>query len=238
MTIDKRFAWRGAPVRLALASRYADLWHYSAIERQVTCDSAAAAKSATQLKRMAESFASVLDASQLLAMKAAAEVSSRLAADLRLLRPWAMAYSKFCAEKQRREREEHLDALAAQLWMSEEDVLAEAADLIAFYDESAEGTEVEAFISKLRRCKSAYRGTSGMEARDALSLLPGLLSARKAQEVRRCAARVLDQMTPGWADGNSIWYAGRDDYLAWRKAHVQAQAAAAAAAAPVGAAGF
>ena len=229
MTIDKRFIWRGAPVSVDLASRYDRQWHYSVIERQVKCDSATAAKTATQLKRMAETFAPVLDASQLLALKAAAQVSTRLASDLRVLRPWAAAYSKFCAEKQRREHDERLDLRAAQLWVSDEEAFAEAADLVAFYAESAAGVEVEAFISEHRGYKSVYRGTSGMEVRDALSLLPELLSAGKAQEIRRCAVRILDEMSQGWADGIRTWYAGRDDYLVWRKAHLQAHTITAAA---------
>jgi hypothetical protein len=232
MSIDKNFIWRGPPVNGDLASRYGCRWHYSVMERRVKNDAAAAAKNATQLEQMSASFALVLDASQLLALNAAVQVSKRLAADLKRLRPWAAGYAAFSAQKERREYEERLDASAARLWANDVEALAEAVDLVAFYANGVEGEEVDEFIIKQKQVKyrSVYRQSSS--SNEALSQLPKYLASHSVLQVRRCAVAILDAMGhgEGW---NGTWFVGRNDYEAWRKARARSRAVAAAALATV-----
>lgn len=235
LSTEEKFTWRGRPVNAELASRYGR-WHYSSLENQVKSDAASAAKLATQLAKLSTTFDHVLGAPERLALQAAAQVSSALASDLKRLRPWASAYSRFSEEQAKRANEQRLIARSLEWWPRDEDVLTEASDLVAFFETGAAGDDVDAFL--LERVQRAYtkvrRTVPSGNADLALRQLPGLLTTRTILGVRRCAAEVVDEVQAGFPGYDGTWFAGREDYLAWRQARSQARTSATRALAALG----
>ncbi|WP_427913904.1 hypothetical protein ACPWT1_02805 [Ramlibacter sp. MMS24-I3-19] len=133
--INEEFKYHGKNINLELAGKFAYTTYE--LEKRIANSAASAARSATQLKNTADKFVEVLNPEQLLALKAAASVVSRLAFDLQALRPWAKAYAQYMEEVRLRQREEELAARERERWPTDQAAVDEASDLIVFLDSGA-----------------------------------------------------------------------------------------------------
>lgn len=225
MSIDKSFKYQGGTVNMELAERFS---YRSA--KDVANAAASARRTATQIETQLRTYEFVLNAEQLLALRAAASVTAKLAADLARLKPWAVAYEKYGAEKDAREHEQALVTEASKRWVTDAEALTEGEDLTAFHATGHAGEEAEAFLLSMHAgCKSVFRDTGSSEVRCALEALPAALAAGDAAKVRRNATIVLRDQDRGFASNGGTWFVGRSDYVAWREVRARARAATGAA---------
>lgn len=225
MSIDKDFKYKGGAINMELAERFS---HRSA--KDVANAASSARRTATQIETQLRTYEFVLNAEQLLALRAAVSVTAKLAADLTRLKPWAVAYEKFGQEKFDREYEQALVAEGAKHWATDAEALSEAEDLLAFHAKGHAGEEAETFLLSIHAGhKSVWRDTSSGLVQRALEVLPAALAAGDADKVRRNATTVLRDLGQGFSSNSGTWFVGRSDYIAWRQVRARARAAAGAA---------
>lgn len=202
----------------ATARYYIDRWHHSKLEAQLRREAAASLRSATQLHGMARIFDSLGNAVESSVLRAAANVCTGRAHELKLLCGWASVFAKKSEVHDEQERIQRLDSLAAARWSDDHEAMAEARDLVAFYRKSVGDDEIDAFLADQKPfgAKSVSLNRSEDRAALALARLPEMLASGDAQGVRRSAIQLIESMPPCelW---NGIWFPGKSAYGAWRE---------------------
>jgi hypothetical protein len=216
MGIDKDFRWGGK------VDKYG-FWIDGA-EKRVAADITVAKRTRTQLVNMGNTFEAVIGADQLLAIKAAQAAASALITELERLQPFFRSYVRWKTAKDEHEKNHKLDQLAAQRWPSDAAALAEAEDLIAFYGEGAEGAVIDAFIAALHPGhQRIVREPSFFGCDKPRRDLAVALEVGNIEKIRRTAVSILNLMKFGETH-RQTWFAGADDYDAWRAHRLQAGA--------------
>lgn len=218
--IDKDFKWNAPGQAYSeLQERYAG-WTYNLAAR-VKQDASAAKRGATEMKKLVEKFAGILNDEQLFALKAAVSVANKIAVELDQAKPWAQAYEKHLAEKSAREcRQEHM-ARTQKRWPTDAEAMAEAQDLVAFSDPVAQ-EGILAFIAGQHSCDRSYTNVDSGHT----SPLRNALIKHDITQIRYHALTLIERMGPGFQGGSErTWHVGEGDFRTWRAVHLKAKLA-------------
>lgn len=212
--MDNDFKFRGN-YNKELAGQYLSYW-YTEAEKRIATDAAAAKRASTQMDTTCKAFGEVLNDKQVQALQAARSVLVQLAGDLGALKPVARAYATWKKDKDAREAEQRLQEKALLRWPTDDEALAEARDLIAFYATGPDGKQVEAAIlARHPGHTEAYRDAGWGDATALVKKLGESLRGNNATRVRSHAMELLQSLGKGDSH-RETWYVGRADYTAWR----------------------